>query len=115
MLKKIELHNFKSHRYTHFKFDSSRLQAIVGQNSSGKTSILQALYLLSQRLDNEPATVFSSQNIPYSIVTAGQNNMSVKGDGSWDDSSRKDWSFSFGFDRVITETHNYWRPKKVWT
>jgi AAA15 family ATPase/GTPase len=48
MLTKLELSNFKSHRHTEFNFDDSRLQAIVGQNSSGKTSVLQALNYLSQ-------------------------------------------------------------------
>jgi|GEM_PF-646442 len=48
MLTKLELQNFKSHRHTEFNFDDSRLQAIVGQNSSGKTSVLQALSCLSQ-------------------------------------------------------------------
>jgi AAA15 family ATPase/GTPase len=48
MLTKLELRNFKSHRHTEFNFDDSRLQAIVGQNSSGKTSVLQALNYLSQ-------------------------------------------------------------------
>ena len=48
MLKKLELHNFKSHHQTQFNFDNSRLQAIIGQNSSGKTSVLQSLYCLSQ-------------------------------------------------------------------
>ena len=48
MLTKLELQNFKSHRHTKFNFDQSRLQAVVGQNSSGKTSLLQALSCLSQ-------------------------------------------------------------------
>lgn len=48
MLNKLELHNFKSHHDTQLNFDNSRLQAIVGQNSSGKTSVLQAVHYLGQ-------------------------------------------------------------------
>ncbi len=46
MIESLELQNVKSHRHTKFNFDSSRLHAIVGQNGSGKTSTLQALWSL---------------------------------------------------------------------
>jgi predicted ATPase len=46
MIESLTLQNFKSHRCTKFNFDSSRLHAIVGQNGSGKTSTLQALWSL---------------------------------------------------------------------
>jgi AAA15 family ATPase/GTPase len=52
MLEKVELHNFKSHRSTKLRFDDSRLHALVGQNSSGKTSVLQALHYLSRLADS---------------------------------------------------------------
>jgi predicted ATP-dependent endonuclease of OLD family len=42
MLETLKLHNFKSYRDIQISFDSSRLHVIIGQNSSGKTSILQA-------------------------------------------------------------------------
>jgi predicted ATP-dependent endonuclease of OLD family len=40
MIEQVKLHNFKSHRSTELNFDDSRLHALVGQNSSGKTSVL---------------------------------------------------------------------------
>jgi predicted ATPase len=47
MIESLTLQNVKSHRHTEFHFDSSRLHAIVGQNGSGKTSTLEALWSLS--------------------------------------------------------------------
>lgn len=43
MLSEIYLQNFKSHKETCLHLDDSRLHALVGKNSSGKTSILQAI------------------------------------------------------------------------
>ncbi|WP_228060356.1 AAA family ATPase [Coleofasciculus sp. LEGE 07081] len=48
MLKEVILNNFKSHKYTQLSLDKSRLHALVGQNSSGKTSVLQALHYLTR-------------------------------------------------------------------
>jgi predicted ATPase len=50
MIESLTLQNFKSHQCTKFNFDSSRLHAIVGQNGSGKTSTLQALWSLGDML-----------------------------------------------------------------
>ncbi|WP_390903754.1 AAA family ATPase [Trichothermofontia sichuanensis] len=49
----IALQNLKSHRSTQLALDGSRLYALVGQNSSGKTSILQALHCLCRLAGNE--------------------------------------------------------------
>jgi predicted ATPase len=96
MLKKLTLHNFKSYQYTEFKFDDSRLQAVVGQNSSGKTSMLQALYLLSQ-MYSQPEYVFKSKNAPKFTITSGQDNMLVSGSGFSEDDSYNNWTFSYTF------------------
>jgi len=53
MIENIALQNFKSDRSTHLNLDGSRLHALVGQNSSGKTSILQALHCLCRLASNE--------------------------------------------------------------
>lgn len=56
MIEKIALQNFKSHHSTQLTLDGSRLHALVGQNSSGKTSILQALHCLCRLAGNENAS-----------------------------------------------------------
>ena len=76
MLEKVELHNFKIHRDTQLILDSSRLHALVGQNSSGKTSVLQALYYLTQ-LIFPYENIFTNESLPQFITTMGQDNMSV--------------------------------------
>jgi Fe-S cluster assembly ATPase SufC len=60
MIESLELENFKSHRHTEFHFDSSRLHAIVGQNGSGKTSTLKALWSLSDIFGKERGIPFDS-------------------------------------------------------
>jgi predicted ATP-binding protein involved in virulence len=60
MIESLELQNFKSHRHTEFKFDSSRLHAIVGQNGSGKTSTLQALWSLGDMFVKAGGIAFDS-------------------------------------------------------
>ena len=90
MLTKLELRNFKSHRHTIFNFDESRLQAIVGQNSSGKTSLLQSLIYLGQLSElklrdfneyqkkaSELATSIGAVN-----TTVGSNNIIINGNGT---------------------------------
>ncbi len=80
MLEKVKLHNFKSHKDTELNFDDSRLHALVGQNSSGKTSVLQALHYLSQ-LANSSVDIFQHERAPQFITTIGQTNMSVTASG----------------------------------
>lgn len=60
MIESLTLQNFKSHRHTEFHFDSSRLHAIVGQNGSGKTSTLQALWSLGDMFVNAGGIPFDS-------------------------------------------------------
>jgi AAA15 family ATPase/GTPase len=75
MLKKLELHNFKSHRSTQLHFNNSQLQAIVGQNSSGKTSVLQALQYLADLSAPE-----NSDDARKNIEIIGENNITIGAD-----------------------------------
>ena len=51
MIRKVEIENFKSHKNT--KLDFSNLTVLCGTNSSGKSSVIQALLLLreAERID----------------------------------------------------------------
>jgi predicted ATPase len=111
MLEKVELHNFKSHRSTHLSLDDSRLHALVGQNSSGKTSVLQALYYLSKINTVSLETIFRYQKSPEFIATMGQDNISVTGSGFWEDqNNRESWNASYTFRK---RTDNDWSSPKV--
>jgi AAA15 family ATPase/GTPase len=98
MLRKLELQNFKSHHCTQFNFDDSRLQAIVGQNSSGKTSVLQALSCLKY-LSIVQGTRTSKDR--ETITTIGENNVTIEKDiicitarGTKAIENHEDWYFS---------------------
>ncbi len=110
MLKKLELHNFKSHHQTQFNFDDSRLQAIIGQNSSGKTSVLQSLYYLSQL---SKATGSNGQiwhdlifDIGIDCGTMNQDEMLVVGCGYWENDSQENWQFSCEFKKT---SNDFWK------
>ncbi len=112
MLEKVELYNFKSHQSTKLRLDDSRLHAIVGQNSSGKTSILEALHAFS-RLAHLPFNrVFGYQKSPEFIMTVGQEQLSVTGSGFWGyQNNKKNWKASYSFQR---KGGNYWYPTATW-
>ena len=112
MLEQVELHNFKSHRSTQLNLGSSRLHALVGQNGSGKTSVLQALHYLSRLADAKFNNVFRFQRSPEFIATIGQTNLSVIGSGFWwDHNHRKTWQASYSFQQ---QSNNSWLPKASW-
>lgn len=113
MLEKVELYNFKSHRSTQLNLDGSRLHALVGQNSSGKTSVLQALHYLSRLADSQFKNIFGYQRSPEFIATVGQNNVSVSGSGFWGyQNNRKTWKASYKFQQ---QQENKWFPKASWS
>lgn len=99
MLEKVKLLNFKSHKSTELNLDSSRLHALVGQNSSGKTSVLQAIHYLSMLTNSDFTNVFQNERSPEFLTTTGQSNMSVTGSGftgiKRDDSYRENWQASY--------------------
>lgn len=114
MLKKLELQNFKSHRHTQFNFDDSRLQAIVGQNSSGKTSVLQALSHLrvfstvkSDVLEDQKKAV----TIGESSVTVGKDNMCIAVGGMKEIEDNELWYFTCELQK--SRYDNKWRPNRT--
>jgi len=112
MLEKVKLHNFKSHKDTELSLDDSRLHALVGQNSSGKTSVLQALHYLSRLANSSFDNIFQHEKPPQFITTIGQDNLSVTASGFWKNpDDQNDWEASYNWiDRV-----NYpWSPKVSW-
>ena len=116
MLKKLELHNFKSHHQTQFNFDDSRLQAIIGQNSSGKTSVLQSLYYLSQLSKATDSSGKTWHNLIFDIGidcgTMNQSEMLVVGGGYWENNSQENWQFSCEFKKI---SDDFWKPiNRIW-
>jgi predicted ATPase len=107
MLKKLELHNFKSHRHTQFDFDDSRLHAIVGQNSSGKTSVLQAIDCFGQLVDASFRDVFVFQKRPEFITTFGEKKFCVRMSGH----EKNNWVIDYSF---IKDDNELWHPVPGW-
>lgn len=111
MLEKVELRNFKSHRSTQLSLDSSRLHALVGQNSSGKTSVLQALHYLSRLADSQFSNIFQNERAPQFITTVGEANMSVTGSGYWRHHDRRNWEASYSWKQSVNSS---WFPTASW-
>ncbi|MDB9515190.1 AAA family ATPase [Kamptonema animale CS-326] len=110
MLEKVKLVNFKSHKSTELNLDSSRLHALVGQNSSGKTSVLQAIHYLSMLTNSDVKNVFQNERSPEFITTIGQSKMSVTGSGFWEYATRKNWEASYEWE----EDFLGWLPTASW-
>ena len=111
MLEKVKLHNFKSHQDTELNFDDSRLHALVGQNSSGKTSVLQALHYLSRLANSSFDKIFQHERAPQFITTIGQDNMSVTASGYWGHYPRTDWEASYNWTQSVNSP---WFPIASW-
>lgn len=111
MLQKVKLHNFKSHQDTELNFDNSRLHALVGQNSSGKTSVLQALHYLSRLANSSFDNIFQQERAPQFITTIGQDNMSVSATGFWKNPERNDWAASYEWRQRVNHS---WYPIALW-
>ena len=109
MINTVELHNFKSHHDTKISFDDSRLHALVGQNSSGKTSVLQALYYLTHvnnYSNNFFDQVFVRHCSPDYIATVGQESMSVGSTGCSVISEKLiNWHVHFDFNKLRLDGH----------
>lgn len=106
MLEKVKLVNFKSHKSTEINLDSSRLHALVGQNGSGKTSVLQAIHYLSMLTNADSTNVFQNETSPEFLTTIGQDNMSVIGSGFWGDYNRENWEASYKWVKTLKD----WLP-----
>jgi len=111
MLEKVKLHNFKSHKHTELNFDNSRLHALVGQNSSGKTSVLQALHYLSRLANSSFDNIFQHERAPQFITTIGQDNMSVTATGFWKNQERNNWEASYNW---IQKFNHSWYFTASW-
>ncbi len=114
MIETIALQNFKSHRSTQLTLDDSRLHALVGQNSSGKTSILQALHCLCRLAGNENSSfayIFQYERSPEFITTIGQNQMSVTASGFWGYKDQKQWQASYTWKQNVNPP---WFPIASW-
>ena len=114
MLEKVELYNFKSHRSTQLNLDDSRLHALVGQNSSGKTSVLQALHSLSQLANYDHSSfahIFQFERSPEFITTTGENRLSVKVSGFWGYKESKRWQASYSWRQSENPP---WFPTASW-
>jgi predicted ATPase len=109
MLEKVILHNFKSHKHTELSFDSSRLHGLVGKNSAGKTTVLQALHNLSRLADSSFAKIFQYERSPQFITTIGEKNMSVTASGYWE--NQKNCQVSYSWENKNT---NNWIAKLSW-
>jgi len=112
MLEKVKLHNFKSHQDTELSLDSSRLHALVGQNSSGKTSVLQALHYLSRLANSSFKNIFQHESSPQFITTIGQDNMSVNASGFWGYTNQKYWEASYNWRQQSVSSP--WFPTASW-
>ncbi|QLE47565.1 ATP-binding protein [Nostoc sp. C057] len=111
MLKKVILHNFKSHKHTELSFDSSRLHGLVGKNSAGKTTVLQALHNLSRLADSSFAKIFQYERSPQFITTIGEKDISVTASGFWGYTNRQNWQASYSWKH---ENNDSWYPTASW-
>lgn len=111
MLKKITLENFKSHQLTELNLDDSRLHALVGQNSSGKTSVLQALHYLCLLANSPFSQVFQYERSPEHLTRRAAESMSVTANGFWGYTNPQDWEASYRWQKIIDQRNDsYWQP-----
>jgi AAA15 family ATPase/GTPase len=111
MLEKLILHNFKSHKSTEFNFDNSRLHGLVGKNSAGKTTVLQALHNLSRLAASPFKNIFQYDKSPQFLTTIGEKNMFVTASGFWGYKNRQNWQASYSWKQ---ENNDYWHPTASW-
>lgn len=98
MITKLRLENFKSYQDETFTFDDSRLHGLVGQNSSGKSSVLQALYCLGGLIDSPSSEVFRQALEPGQLLSRGQNKMRLCCFGLWgdlNDQQEQNWKLCY--------------------
>jgi predicted ATPase len=111
MLEKLILHNFKSHKSTELNFDNSRLHGLVGKNSAGKTTVLQALHNLSRLAASPFKNIFQYDKSPEFLTTMGEKNMSVTASGFWGYKTRQNWQSAYNWKQ---ENNDYWHPTASW-
>lgn len=79
MIRSVELENFKGHHHTKINFGDSRLAAIVGPNSVGKTSILQAIKLFGSFNDGtiEQLYLKTPEYFVKNIISQGKSSATI--------------------------------------
>jgi len=78
MITNFELHDFKGHRDT--RLTLGRFTALVGDNASGKTSVLEAIELLGT-LDPDPISNLRGVRNPSDLVRRGGKSVRLGADG----------------------------------
>lgn len=111
MLEKLILHNCKSHKSTELNFDNSRLHGLVGKNSAGKTTVLQALHNLSRLAASPFKNIFQYDKSPEFLTTIGEKDMFVTASGFWGYKNRQNWQASYSWKQ---ENNDYWYPTASW-
>lgn len=113
MIEKLHLQNFKNHSDTCIRL--GRLTALVGPNSAGKTSILQALNCL-HRLGTEASSreVFRDEMDPEVLACSGKYRFSIHLAGKESDIS---WSVDVKISKSQGDENNRnenWQPEVSW-
>jgi predicted ATPase len=112
MLKNVILNNYKSHKDTQIKFDNSRLHGLVGKNSAGKTSVLQALHNLCRLANSEFSQIFKEDESPQFITTIDEEYMSVVASGFCKlEKSQYLWGVFYDFSK---DKYGGWLPSLAW-
>ncbi|MBI1761005.1 MAG: ATP-binding protein [Acidobacteria bacterium] len=113
MIEKITLDNFKSHAHT--EIELGRVTALVGPNGCGKTSVLQAIYLLSQLVDKPWSELRSGQVNPISFTrsSAGHSHISLQGKYKFA-SSYLNWYVAVGFNPNDVIVHSAGNSPEYW-
>lgn len=113
MIETLELNNFKSHRDTKLVFDGSRLHAIVGKNSSGKTSILQSIYYFKKLIipfrDRQLIRILTEELLHDFIFTTGKDDTYVSVNGIKIDNINKRWQISYCLGHRSIDKNVQWK------
>ena len=76
-LKEIKLTNFRNYKEVNLEFNPN-INIFIGDNGSGKTNILEAIYILSLTKSGRFGT-------DLDLIKHGENNLSIIGTVNFDD------------------------------
>jgi len=110
MITAIALRNFKNYKNTTITFDQSRLHAIVGQNSSGKTSLLQSIDYISQLAHQSFSAIFQHDRSPDYLVRVGADHFEVSIRGVNGNKTQHNWAAAF----LCKQDKGTWQPRCSW-
>ncbi|MCD8210383.1 MAG: DUF3696 domain-containing protein [Prevotella sp.] len=116
MIKKLIIKNFKCHQNT--EIDLSNLTVLTGTNSSGKTSIIQALLLLRQSL--RKGRLMEGLDLNYPLCSIGTGNDALYrfadiGEIEFNIIDEHDEKFSFQFNAELSNFGNTFLEKKFYS